>query len=304
MDISEIKRNISIVEFLSKEGIRPVYIKKGGQEAWYFSPFRTETQASFKVDVRKGFWIDYADGQSGSIIDLYMLLKNATVKDAVFFFNREYSSENTVTRMEAFSSAISFKSNNQQGNNSTVIDNIIEIQTPALINYLLQRKIDINLAQQYVKEIHYHNLSGNYIALAFATDVGGYELRSPDFKGNIKGKSVTTFENNSLKCRIFEGFFDFLSYLSYDRENSKNSDYIVLNSSSFVKKMYHSYQNQKLDGLYITLSKYLFIETFFDRDTTGLEITQELNKLFPKSKDCSFMYQGFVDFNDFWRERE
>jgi hypothetical protein len=44
----EIARNICIVQALAKLGHFPK--KESVKEAWFLSPFRSETQASFKVD--------------------------------------------------------------------------------------------------------------------------------------------------------------------------------------------------------------------------------------------------------------
>ena len=37
---------------------------------WYKSPFRTEKEASFKVDLHKEVWYDFGLGKGGDIITL------------------------------------------------------------------------------------------------------------------------------------------------------------------------------------------------------------------------------------------
>ena len=79
-DLSLIKR-YSIVEYLEKKGIRPV--RRTPAYAMYRSPLREETHPSFKVDMKKNLWIDYAEGRGGSIIDLCMRLEGCTLSEAI-----------------------------------------------------------------------------------------------------------------------------------------------------------------------------------------------------------------------------
>ena len=68
-DLSAIKR-YPIVEYLERKGIKPV--RRTPAYIMYRSPLRAETHPSFKVDTRKNLWIDYGEGNGGSIIDLCM----------------------------------------------------------------------------------------------------------------------------------------------------------------------------------------------------------------------------------------
>ena len=79
-DLSLIKR-YSIVEYLERKGIRPV--RKTPAYAVYRSPLREEVHPSFKVDMKKNLWIDYAEGRGGSIIDLCMRLEGCTLSEAI-----------------------------------------------------------------------------------------------------------------------------------------------------------------------------------------------------------------------------
>ena len=66
MNIQQAKR-ISIAEFLQTLGYTPVAEKKG--QLWYLSPFRNETDSSFKVNPTLNAWYDFAEGNGGDIID-------------------------------------------------------------------------------------------------------------------------------------------------------------------------------------------------------------------------------------------
>lgn len=67
MNIQEAK-NIRLVDFLAGFGHEPVIQR--GNSVWYKSPFRTEKEASFEVDLHKELWYDFGLGRGGDIITL------------------------------------------------------------------------------------------------------------------------------------------------------------------------------------------------------------------------------------------
>ena len=56
MNIQEAKQ-IKIADYLQSLGYSPV--KQQGNCLWYKSPFRQETEASFKVNTDRNLWFDY-----------------------------------------------------------------------------------------------------------------------------------------------------------------------------------------------------------------------------------------------------
>lgn len=67
MNIQEAKQ-IRIADYLQSLGYTPV--KQQGNSLWYKSPFRQETEASFKVNTDRNLWFDYGLGRGGNIIAL------------------------------------------------------------------------------------------------------------------------------------------------------------------------------------------------------------------------------------------
>jgi DNA primase len=49
----------------------------------YYSPFRSETAPSFKVDFRKNLWYDFGSGEGGTMVDLVMKINNCTFREAM-----------------------------------------------------------------------------------------------------------------------------------------------------------------------------------------------------------------------------
>jgi len=59
MNIQEAK-NISLADYLQSIGIIPR--KRQGNNLWYSSPFRDETEPSFKVNLTRNEWKDFGSG--------------------------------------------------------------------------------------------------------------------------------------------------------------------------------------------------------------------------------------------------
>lgn len=296
MNISEINEQIRIEDFLASEGFTPQFSRKGGKELWYCSPLRNENSPSFKVDTFKNVWYDYADSKGGKLIALCMELRNMSeAKQAVYFFNEEYNGG---------ISSLEKRQNHQEKiteyseENSQILKEIKPVENTKLWNYLRERKINFDIAKKYLTEVHYLCNGKNWYALGFKCDKGGYELRSPISKRNINGKNITTLRNGSDKVKVFEGFFDFLSYASEHKEDYLNYDYVILNSSAFAVSMYNDL-DRKQDYLFQNLNPYSQIDCYFDNDETGRKITDYFKEVFEIINDFSLLYLRYGDYNEF-----
>src|SRR5690606_30738215 len=78
-------RSICIVQTLAKLGHFPN--RTSEKEAWFLSPFRSETQASFKVSLKQNYWIDFGTFEGGNVIDLVVKLNHCSVKEALSFLS-------------------------------------------------------------------------------------------------------------------------------------------------------------------------------------------------------------------------
>lgn len=297
MRIDEIEEQIRIEDFLRSEGFSFSHSKKGGKDLWYCSPLRTESTPSFKVDTSKNVWYDYALGTGGRLIELYKQLKKADVKEAVYFFNEKYNG--IISTSEQRHNHLKNIKTGESQNTTQILKEIIPIKNTKLWDYLRERKIDFDIAKKYLTEVHYQDKGRNWFALGFKCDKGGYELRSPISKRNINGKSITTLKNNSDKVKVFEGFFDFLSYASEHKETYLNFDYVVLNTSAFAKGMRSNIDRENTDYLYENLSKYNRIDTYFDNDNTGKDITNIFKEIFTEVNDFSVLFAQYEDYNQY-----
>ena len=292
-DLSLIKR-YPIVKYLERKGIKPV--RRTPTYALYHSPFRTETHPSFKVDTQKNLWIDYAEGRGGSIIDLYMRLENCTLSEAICRL-RQTTSFDTACNNAVLSKEKAYSSNGsirlpkeEMANGARRLIEVSDILPPHLQEYLTKvRCINLEKALPFLKCISYEVKGRRYEAIGFANLSGGYELRDDKtFKGTIAPKDITPiFENKAQPVCLFEGFMDFLSFLSMKEEVNNRS--LVMNSVSNIGRSISYLNNHQVSS----------IRTFLDNDDAGRRAVLEFVKVGFKVEDMSVHYGNFKDLNEY-----
>ena len=231
-DLSLIKR-YPIVEYLERKGIKP--IRRTAAYALYCSPLREETYPSFKVDTEKNLWIDYAEGRGGSIIDLCMRLEGCTLSEAICRL-RQNALEHIAHSYSKTEPRIGLnQTTTRQVSGTRRLICLSDTLPPYLQEYLKkERCIDLEKATPFLKCISYEVRGRRYEAIGFANSSGGYELRDNKiFKGTIAPKDIAPiFEDMAQPVCLFEGFMDFLSFLSMKGEVTNQC--LVMNSVSNV----------------------------------------------------------------------
>lgn len=272
--------NISIVDFLERIGYQPKRIK--GNQYWYYSPFRDENEASFKVDIIRNQWFDFGSWQGGSLVDLGVLYYDCEVKDFLRMVR-----EDNLLRLQVRNKKLQYEQGEINDHKLEILSER-ELSSYMLYEYLKERAIPLPLARKFCKEISYQVADRKYFAIGFRNNSGGYELRNKIIKISSSPKDITTFENGNDRCAIFEGFFDFLSYLVLNEETAITAmDFIVLNTISFIKK-----------ALKIT-PRYKEVLLFLDNDNAGQNCSRELLATAVNFKDESSLYKDYNDLNDY-----
>ena len=285
-DLSRIKR-YPIVEYLERKGIKPV--RRTPAYALYRSPLREDTHPSFKVDTEKNLWIDYAEGRGGSIIDLCMRLEGCTLSEAIRLLGRNAPDCTACSSQKA---DMAMKRSSIPMASASGVRRLIEISDtlpPHLLKYLEEdRCIDMEKAMPFLRCISYEIRGLHYQAIGFANQSGGYELRDNGmFKGTIAPKDITPiFADRAEPICIFEGFMDFLSFLSMKEEVSHC---LVMNSVSNVARSIR----------YLNERQVFSIRTFFDNDEAGRRATADFVKAGFKVEDISVHYRDFKDLNEY-----
>ena len=285
MNIKKIKQ-IKLQDFLASMGCKPV--KQYGVNFMYLSPLRTEKHASFKVNTEINQWYDFGIGRGGNIIALAELLYNSS--DVSYLIHQiERNAPSSVS-----GSLPTVKPITPQ--NSFEHLQVLPITHPALIKYLEERCIDVETARTVCKELHFDTRGKHYFGIGFPNIAGGYEIRNPFFKGCIAPKDISHFyaEEPKKVCFVFEGFMDFLSFMTLRKlKNPQQTglslqDYLVLNSVTNIHKTAKR------------LSRYDSVQCFLDNDEAGRNAYLQLSKELGKSiTDASTLYNGFKDLNEY-----
>ena len=284
-DLSLIKR-YPIVEYLERKGVKPV--RRTAAYALYCSPLREETHPSFKVDTEKNLWIDYGEGRGGSIIDLCMRMEGCTLSEAIRRLGQNAPVNDTYSFLN------DFVPNNSQPmmaiNGARRLIGISDTLPPYFQEYLMkERCIDLEKATPFLKCISYEVRGRHYQAIGFANLSGGYELRDDKtFKGTIAPKDITPiFTDRAEPVCIFEGFMDFLSFLSMKEEITNHC--LVMNSVSNVARTIRYLNDRHLTH----------IRAFLDNDEAGWRAVQDFIKAGFHVEDMNIHYKDFKDLNDF-----
>lgn len=264
----------------------------------YHSPFRQDNTPSFKVDYSVNLWCDFGTGKGGSLIDLVMKQHGCNAYGAISRLEQGYYSANTFSfQGKSISERNASREEKKKATSPIEIRKIQSLQNPALINYLKSRNIVPEVVSDYVQEMYYRVNGKPLFALAFKNDAGGYELRNPGYKGCTSPKDITCIRFAGKKndaCFVFEGFRDYLSFLTIRHKNSPDypcidwQDYIILNSTANVDK-----------ALY-PLGEYEKIHCLLDNDEAGRKATQAIQKEYGwRVRDASHLYSGHKDLNDY-----
>lgn len=257
MTLQEIKQ-ISIREYLSQRGVKPE--KENERRGMYHSPLREDKNASFSVDYVQNVWFDHGPGEGGSIIDLVSKLENCTIGEAI-------------KKLEEGSFSFHRIEDHPRQEPLIQITQVKELSNPALLAYLRERGVSREPAEANCSEVHYVVNGKPYFAIGFQNDAGGYELRNKYFKG-CTSKEITSIQQGKDTCHIFEGFMDYLSFLTLRYKNSPlcpntdKQDYFILNSISNLPKV--------LDKL----GAYEYISCFLDNDEAGYRACQRIQQMY------------------------
>ena len=272
MEIQRIKQ-IAITDYLQQQGYAPARVQ--GIHYWYYSPLRNESTPSFKVNTERNQWYDFGSGEHGDIIDLVCALHRCTISEAI----RLLSGAKQVAHQE-----FSFGGERKISERKLEILSAQPLTNPYLLRYFAERGISLSIANRYCSEIRYNNTNRTYYAIGFANDAGGWEIRSPYFKGCIAPKAITTIIKATDVLQIFEWFMDFLSWQTLNP--SSTCDTIVLNSLALLPRI-----QEKIKG-------YKQVESFLDNDDAGRKSFEVLKQFYPHVIDGSVRYGAHKDLNE------
>ena len=273
-------RQIPIVSYLEHQGYRPAKPENSRGEVKFLSPFRSESKPSFSVNVNKNVWHDYGTGEGGSIFDLVMKLWSVDFVKA-----KEILCKGTYKQMFYRPSDTSYDC--QRPSPFTDI-RASPLTSTYFLNYCKERCIDLEVAKEECRQVDYQ-LSGKMnSAIGFENDKGGWEFRSPTTKiCTCKAISTRRKQDGNTTVCVFEGFFDYLSFLTLMKPEARHKcDYVILNSVSQAGKVIP------------ILRAYKHVRCYFDNDAAGRNAF-EIVKKDVNAISCSEKMLPHNDVNDY-----
>lgn len=319
-------RKIPITEYLDRIGAKVARTQRGtnGLEHVYHSPNRDDRKPSLCVNAEKNIWSDVPEGVGGRLIELVCHINGLrnddvsralSILDGVFPLMKQSSNkvEDIISAPYQYSKNVSIKANTsafsktskkgatglKKKTSSIQIQQVKLLFSFPLKDYLAKtRKINLDIASRYIKEVHCQIKATNKTFYAIGFPSGStYALRNKNFKGFAgTGANISIFDYQTSNVLVFEGFIDFLSYLTAKDINEPPYTTVVLNSSAMIGRLINYVQSQ---------SHVSSVDYFRDRDelegkNTGLKTLSDLKKQLPTIKihDKSEAYSDYKDLND------
>lgn len=272
----EAAKEMDMVDYLSNLGYEPSKIRNN--DYWYCSPLRDEKTPSFKINRKLNQWYDHGLGKGGNIVDFGIEYHHCSVSELLNILSGNFSFHQPIINQPKIADEPEHK--------IKILGDFI-LSSYSLLQYLKQRRIPIEIANKYCREIRYELNGKTYYGIGFRNDSGGFEIRNPYFKASSSPKAITTIANNANEVIIFEGFTDFLSFKTIHlNEPEDRFDFVILNSVSFFETARPF------------MEKHNDIRLYLDRDATGQNYSRYALSLSNKYKDESSLYQNHKDFND------
>jgi hypothetical protein len=275
-------KELDLVAYLADLGFVPSVRHSRGKYFAFISPFRPEEHTpSFKIEKGTNHWVDFGkpDGKTnGNIIDFGINYFQCSVSEFLTQLSDNLSLPQVIHSTPP-----------KQKEEVLKVIASRPLKNKNLLTYLTSRGIAKNVAEAWCKEVDYMLYKRSYTAIGFRNDQGGWDLRNPINKHASVPKHFRSILPQGAKAiHVFEGFMDFLSFLSLPTFRAREPmAYLVLNSVHLFERAMP------------LLEKYAAVKLYLDHDATGRKITQQALAFGSKYSDQSPLYNGFKDMNEY-----
>lgn len=296
--------DINLKDWLLKQGFTKVKVLQEGRKYAFPSLFSSDDKKwRFSVsllDNGRWVWCDHTIGKGGNIIDLFMMLNSLPSG-----IEGRRQAAISILKGERITPSVKQEEITLQNHAISVLETFpLFTSEKGFIseNLCKQRRISKEIASRFCVDVKYQyaDLNFQYIGMGFKNDRGGYEIRNTlnrkEYnKVGCSPKWFTTIKSSvpSAKFIIFEGFFDFLSFVEYYQKELWLSrfNYIVLNTTAMAR---HTFE---------VLRGATEINTFLDSDNAGDEVTELYQSEFGEIvHDKRFFFHPYNDFNEFFQK--
>ena len=284
--------SISIEEVMSYFGKSITHDRRG----MYFSPLRDEKNMSFHVDARRNLWYDFGIAEGGGLIDLVVRLSSCRRDQVLDILSEISGTVSTSLISQELYKPRKRKTGIYIGQAKKGFNKRI------LLKYAQERCIPINILKRYCREVSYTYRgypTKEYFAIGFPNRKGGYMLRSYTTK-KCSSSDITLVgpqgefisEAESPKVMVFEGFMDFLSWLTMRDQETPGHDCCILNGVSNLKYALEF------------ISEHPYVEAYLDNDEAGSRTLKKMEDCLSALAeevcvyDMRSLYESFKDLNE------
>lgn len=207
----------------------------------YFSPFRDEKNPSFHIKRDENVWMDFGSGKGGNVLTLVNLLGGIPLNEC---WDYVASILDGGIGLIPDGSPVQKPAPSSEKSSKIVIDKVREqFSSFALVRYAQTRGIPRHILERYCRQVTYHlgaDVNRQYTVIGFPA-AQGWVLRSREdgpYSKRCTGSSCTLLGASGepvqsptcSRVEVFEGFFDFLSWLVLKDRTKPFSDICILNS--------------------------------------------------------------------------
>ena len=285
--------SISILEIMSHMGKSLESIGRG----MYYSPFRDESTPSFHIDEPTNRWYDFGTSEGGGLFEFVCKIAGIS-RGEVYDWLANFRSLIPESEYKVVERRIT-----KEKESRVIIDSAShDFTRRKLIDYAEERAVSKDILQGYCEEVLYHVVSmpdRKFFAIGFKNNSGGYILRSGTAKLCTSSDMTTlgpdgklTEQTSGNKVLVFEGFMDFLSWMTNSGKLTPEHDCCILNSVANIGKALP----------WITAHSH--IAAFMDNDQAGRSTLQKIIDNVPETAgdvcvyDMAKLYEGYNDLNE------
>jgi hypothetical protein len=273
----------SIIDYLGQNGYHSV--KELGSRYWFYSPFRSsENSPSFTVRKNDLKWKDYGRNNNhahGDIIDFVQQYRNVSKSEAIDIILNGNISQKSERIVEG------------DPRPYFEIKEIKQIESNSLIKYITDRKLRVDIVSIYCQELvitfpRSKNPEKPYHVIGFKNWKGGYVIRNHFIKQTLTPSYCTYLDEygTNMPAVLFEGFINFLSWLTYHNWHIPISHVIVLNGTGNWL-----YAEQRL-------KEYKEVHNYLDNDEGGNATTEDIIASGVNLIDMRSEFRPYKDYND------
>ena len=271
---------------------------RGGARDMYHSPLHEDKTASLHVNADANVWFDHGLGIGGTNVQLVMLARRCGSDEAAEFIR------GLAARNQDILPAPKEREQKDRIPSSPVI-RVEPLTERYLLDYVTGvRRIPAAIAMKYCVGLTVRGKYRNHSVIGFLNNNGGYAMKAPTGYKRTDRAGITTIAADGTRSAVavsgdvavFEGFFDFLSWLSDRNRIEPGVDVVVLNSVANVGRA----------RVYLRAHRRVFC--YLDRDTAGFECLERIVGLFGGQDgvilDMSTAYDGYNDYSEMWMGRQ